>query len=238
MTDDNNKIQQYKKAGLEVLGTTEQMSVKLELSEKRLTMVHEFIKENFREGIDYGPADPRNPKPTLLKAGAERVCKLFNTHPVWRMDIDTWKMLGEPKGTVCYICEIVDNTTGEIVGEGRGSDTVGNKARDSNKATKIAEKCSLVDATLYAFGLSEMFTQDMAPNINKLDEAKAALVADVDVIRQGCESSLTTIRFLHIVSKNFLHDDGPRSIGAVAALRKAVIEDQLYDLATGERIPG
>jgi hypothetical protein len=232
-----NEITKYEKQGLEVLGDTKEMESRLQLNSERLNLVHDFILENFVEGIDYGPADPRNPKPTLLKPGAEKLCKLFNTRPRWKMDEETFKMLGSPAGTICFICEIIDNTTGEVIGEGRGCEKVGNKSRDANKACKNAEKCSLVDCALYTFGLSEKFTQDMAPSKNKLEDAKQELIAEVSDLRTGCGSSMTALKFLHVVSKQFLNDDGPRSIGAVKALRKAVIEDGLFDLATGERIP-
>lgn len=230
-----NQIQKYDKQGLEVLGTTEEMGKRLALNSDRLKMVHGFIAENFREGIDFGPADPRNPKATLLKPGAEKVCKLFSTRPTWRMDEDTWKMLGEPKGTVCYLCEIVDNVTGEVVGEGRGAEKVGNKSRDSNKAIKAAEKCSIVDAALYTFGLSELFTQDGGAPKGDLDSAKLELTSMVEDLRMGIDSELTNNRFIHAVIKDYTKGSTLQTIGAVKAVRKA-ITDGLYDLTTGERV--
>ena len=231
MTD---QIQKYNKQGLEVLGTTEEMKARLDLNGERLKLVHEFIDEGFREGIDYGPADPRNPKKTLLKPGAERICKLFNTRPRWRMDEDTWKMLGSPAGTVCYLCEIVDNTTGEVIGEGRGAERVGNVSRDANKSIKIAEKCAIVDAALYTFGLSELFTQDGPPK-KDLDTAKSELTSMVEGLRNGIDSKLTNNRFIHAVISDVTKGSTLQTIGAVKAVRKA-ITDGLYDLATGERV--
>jgi hypothetical protein len=237
MPDEKEGIVTYQKQGLEVLGSKEEMVSRMDDHAEKINLAHDYIKRNFVKGVDYGPADPRNPKPVLLKPGAEKVCQLFNTRPTWRRDLDTWEMLGKPEGTVCFICEIRDNTTGEIVGEGRGAEKVGNKQRDANKVIKIAEKCALVDAALFTFGLSEMFTQDMTPAKNDTEAAKAELVNDVDLARQGCESTLTTVAFLHEVSKDFLHENGPRSVGAVEALRKVVLEQGKYDLATGQRIP-
>jgi hypothetical protein len=199
-------------------------------------MVHNYIEENFVSGKDYGQADPRCPKPVLLKPGAEKVCKLFNTRPRWTFDRDTWEMLGKPDGTICYKCEIVDNSTGEVIGEGRGAEKVGNKSRDANKAIKIAEKCSIVDAALYTFGLSEKFTQDEIPKQNDLNMAKQELQARVANLRAGCSSSMSDNNFLHAVSMDFLHESPPKTIGALNKLSKA-IEDRMYDLETGERIP-
>lgn len=230
----NEAIQKHDRQGLEVLGDTEEMGRRLALNSERIGIVHKFVDDNFREGIDFGPADPRNPKPTLLKPGAERICKLFNTRATWRMDEDTWRMLGEPKGVVCYLCEIVDNTTGEVVGEGRGAEKVGNKARDANKAIKAAEKCSIVDAALYTFGLSERFTQDGGAGKKDLDAAKSELTAIVEDVRAGIESELSNNRFIHSVIKDFTHGTSLQTIGAVNAVMKA-ITDERYDLATGER---
>lgn len=230
----NEAIQKIDRQGLEVLGDTEEMGRRLTLNSERMDMVYEFVDANFREGIDFGPADPRNPKPTLLKPGAERICKLFNTRPAWKMDSDTWKMLGEPQGVVCYLCEIVDNTTGEVVGEGRGAEKVGNKSRDANKAIKAAEKCSLVDAALYTFGLSERFTQDGGASKNNLDSAKAELVSMVEDMRMGVEAEMTTNRFIVAVIKDHTKGSTLNTIGAVKSVRNA-ITGGLYDLATGER---
>ena len=133
---------------------------------KRSIML-DYIRTNFKEGVDFGPSDPRSNKKTLLKAGAEKVALLFQARPVWRRDNDTWEMLGKPEGTVCFICEIVTRD-GMILGEGRGSEKVGNKSRDANKTIKNAEKCALVDAALYAFGLSELFTQDLDREAERL----------------------------------------------------------------------
>jgi len=229
------QIQKHDRQGLEVLGTIEEMKNRLDLNSERLQIVHNFVAENFVKGIDYGWTDERAlDKATLKKPGAEKVCKLFNTRPTWRMDEDTWRMLGEPAGTVCYICEIVDNTTGEIIGEGRGAEKVGTKSRDANKAVKIAEKCALVDATLYTFGLSEKFTQDGPPKTD-LDSAKMEMVAVVDNLRMGIDSEMTSHQFIVAVIKDYTKGSTLQTIGAVKAVRKA-ITDGLYDLATGERV--
>jgi len=223
------------KHGLSALGTAEDMKNRLMANADRLRVVHDFIADTFVEGIDYGYADDRSKKKTLLKPGAEKVCKLFNTTPQWAKDVDTWQMLGEKAGVVCYICRIVDNSTGLVIGEGRGAEKVGNKARDANKAIKAAEKCALVDAALYTFNLSDMFTQDMVTPRGDLGNEKSELVARVEDLRTGCESSMTNNQFLHKVARNFLN--GPvDSVGAVRALRKAIVDDGLYDLATGDKI--
>lgn len=233
---------QQTQTGLAVLGSAVEMAEKLEETDKKRTVVHDYIKRNFRPGVDFGSADQRNPKPTLLKPGAEKVCGLFATRPTWRRDDDTWEMLGKPVGTVCYICEIISNETGAIVGEGRGAEKVGNKGRDANKAIKAAEKCALVDAALYTFNLSEIFTQEeggpdsVAAGMD-LNAQKQALIDAVDLWRRGCESPLSTIQFLVIVIESELHRKQVKSIGEIDHIRKVLLVDKLYDPATADKFP-
>ncbi len=228
---------EIQETGLAALGNAEAMKLSLEANRERLEVIHNFIKEIFIEGVDYGFTDERSKKKTLMKPGAEKITKFFNTTPTWRRDTDTWEMLGSPAGTICYICEIVDNATGKIVGSGRGAEKLGNKKRDANKSIKNAEKTSLVDAALYTFNLSDLFTQDMPPAKNDLEASFNELMHDVEQLRIGCESSMTAKRFVWVTSKDFLHMDKPDTIGALKALRKAIFEDGFYDLGTGDRIP-
>lgn len=231
------KVELVKREGLEVLGGVEEMRQRMEATQERLALAHEFIDFNFIEKVDFGPADPRNPKPTLLKPGAEKVCKLFNTRPIWTVDKETWEMLGSKAGTVCYKCEIVSNVTGEVVGEGRGAEQVGNRGRDANKAIKIAEKCALVDAVLYTFGLSERFTQDSPTRTDDLNGAKQELIAAVGDLRTGVESTLTDLEFIVLCNQNHIHRKDLNTVGAVKKMFKAIVTDGLFDLATGDRIP-
>lgn len=229
---------EFKEMGLSSLGEADELKKRLEANTDRIKVVHEYISENFKEGIDYGPTDKRSDKKTLMKPGAEKVTKLFNTSPRWRRDTDTWEMLGKPAGTVCYICEIIDNATGHIIGEGRGAEKVGNKSRDANKAIKIAEKCALVDAALFTFNLSDIFTQDLPPaSGNNLESMKTELISDVETLRIDCGSTMTAHKFLWEASKAYLNMDSPQTIGQLNALRTAIFDDGLFDLATAKRIP-
>ena len=108
-------------AGLAAVGSAADMANKLGAFAERRRVVLDYISANFVKGVDFGPTDDRSDKPTLKKPGAEKLCRLFNTTPRWRRDTETWEMLGSPAGTICYICEIVDNVTGAIIGEGRGA---------------------------------------------------------------------------------------------------------------------
>ena len=57
-------------------------------------------------------------------------------------------------------CEIV-NPGGQVVAEGIGARTLKQDQNDLNKCLKMAKKSCMIDATLAACGLSEIFTQDM-----------------------------------------------------------------------------
>jgi hypothetical protein len=222
--------------GLVVLGDAKSMKQSLMQNKERMGVVYEFINDIFVQGVDYGKVDDRSQKETLKKPGAEKVCKFFNTTPKWRVDSDTWKMLGEPQGTVCYICEIVDNSTGNVVGEGRGAETIGNKKRDANKAIKNAEKCALVDAALYTFGLSERFTQDDGGKIKStLEMEKQELIASVEMERVGIKTELTTLQFLGKLQKSYLNSAAD-TVGKVRKLRSAIIDEKLFDLSTADRL--
>ncbi|MCP4540134.1 MAG: hypothetical protein GY832_23600 [Chloroflexi bacterium] len=240
----SDAIIKRERTGLEVLGTTEQMTGRLALNSERLRVVHEFIagsedgeqEGNFIKGIDYGRGDPRSDKLTLLKPGAEKVCKLFGTRPKWRMDEDTWRMLGEPKGTVCYLCELVDNSTGEVIGEGRGANRVGSKkTTDENNAVKIAEKRALVDAALNTFGLSDKFTQDIPDDKKSVTELGRELMRDIESMRADCPSSMSNRKFFCAVAEQAIGKKTVETPGEMKALRQA-IERGDYVLETGERI--
>lgn len=227
---------------LAIIGDAEAMKAKLAVTTECRKVVTEYISENFVPGVDFGPTDDRSKKKTLKKPGAEKICGLFNTRPTWTRDEDTWEMLGRPPGTVCYVCHIIDNATGKIVGEGRGAETVGNKSRDANKTIKNAEKCALVDAALYTFRLSELFTQDDGGNGGSnpqasLDTMKAAFMTAVQAMRMGQNTDMTDLRFIRRVVEQELHKTKIDSVGEMEAISKVVLEDKLFDLATGEKIP-
>jgi len=221
-------------AGLAGLGGIEQMREKMSENLAIRQIIVDFVTQQFVSGVDYGPADPRNPKETLLKPGAEKICCLFNTHPEWCRDLETWEMLGSPAGTVCLICRIVDNVTGRVIGEGRGAEHVGNKQRDANKSIKAAEKCALVDAALYTFMLSERFTQDKK-EVQNLIEGKKFLMQSVADSRKGIKSDLSDNQFIITVCKKEIHKSTINTKQELSIVAEAIIECK-YDFSTGEKV--
>jgi hypothetical protein len=223
--------------GLSGLGSLEQVRSKMETSLQIKELIHEKLLSTFKENQDFGPADPRSEKKTLLKPGAEKACHFFNTHPEWKRDDETWEMLGKPVGVICYKCLIVDNASGSIIGEGRGAEKVGNKQRDANKAIKAAEKCAIVDAALYTFMLSDRFTQDDGGlGKGNLNDNKLQLQRHVTDIRAGKKSDLSDNQFIIKVCNNEIHK---KSINTQAELDIVweAIDLGKYELETGDRFP-
>jgi hypothetical protein len=228
-------VQEQGPADLDVLGTVEEVRARLDRQVAILGIVDKAVREHLTPGIDFGKADDRNPKSVLLKPGAEKVIRLFGCHAEWVRDDQTWEMLGKPQDTVFYICRIKDNKTGRVLGEGRGAEKIGTKARDVNKDIKNAEKCAIVDAALYAFCLSNRFTQE--DTSDPLSVAKERLGADVEGARTDCESTLTTGKFIKAVLLHEFKKSSCTTVGEVEHLRDVILTKKLYDLATGERIP-
>ena len=221
--------------GLQILGNKAELESRIEKYEEAREVILGYIDRNFVQGIDFGPTDDRSPKPTLKKPGAEKICRLFNTSPEWEIDRDTWEMLGKPEGVICYKCQIKDNATGRIIGEGRGAEKVGNKQRDANKSIKNAEKCALVDACLYTFMLSEKFTQDDGGRA-ALAELKIQLMGDISELRAGQESDTTDLVWLKEVLKQELHKTQIITVKEHAHIRKVIFEDKAFDLKTGKKL--
>jgi hypothetical protein len=137
-----------------------QLGVMLDEETKRQKVLDKFIQENLKTGTDYGII-PGTQKPTLFKSGAEKVIGLFNIRAEFSKDTDTLEMLGL-KGAVAYKCTLINRTSGEVVGEGRGVAMPAEKSSwTPNTQVKIAEKRAMVDAVLQTFGLSSRYTQDM-----------------------------------------------------------------------------
>ncbi len=223
-------------AGYAALGSVEDMKRKLAETEEKKAVIFEWIENNFFAGIDFGKTDDRTTKDSLMKAGAEKIVRAFNTRAEFHPDWDTWKMLGSPKNIVCYKCHIVDNASNKIIGEGRGAETLGNKKRDANKTIKIAEKCAIVDAALYTFMLSEKFTQDGGKSGTVLADLKRQILADISVERAGEVSDLTDLLWLKKVMDIEIHKSHIGTIGEAAYLRKQLFEKRLYDFSTGDKI--
>lgn len=145
----------------------------VDVETQRRAILTDFINHHMKKGVDFGgihinkscpnkydcKIEKHFSKDSLFKAGAEKFCSLMQLRAVYKRDLETWEMLGNPAGTVCLICELYDNKD-KMVGEGRGCSSIAEKG-NANTAIKIAEKRSKVDAVLSTGGLSDFFTQDI-----------------------------------------------------------------------------
>lgn len=222
-------------SGLAGLGGIDAMRVSMDENLKIYEMIISFVNEKFIEGIDYGKGDPRSEKKTLLKPGAEKMCRLFDTHPEWFVDREMWEMAGCSKDVLFFICRIVKNDNGKIIGEGRGACSIGvsfngQAAKDPNGAVKFGKKRSLVDAVLSTFMLSERFTQDLE-EIKSFIDVKAQFFIGVQKMRSGIKSDLTDNAFIRKVCENVIHKKMITTKNELDLVTNSV---SLYDFATGE----
>lgn len=162
--------------------------------------IAKIIREALKDGTDFGVI-PGTKKPSLYKAGAERVNIAFGTHPEYELVekeanhdrensysyYDKYKkqqQTGTSFGLYRYVykCKIM-KLDGSCIGEAEGScSTLEQKyisrPRDmENTVVKMAQKRAFVAATLHAFGLSDRFTQD-AEDLHTHD-IQAEIVDDI-----------------------------------------------------------
>lgn len=112
-------------------------------------------------GTKYFPPSQWTAKPSLYKAGADFVCDLMGVRDEYRADMDGWAQLGSKTDIFVYGCYLISRASGELIGEGRGVRKVGEKKGNENNAIKMAKKSAKVDAVLNAYGLADLFTQDL-----------------------------------------------------------------------------
>jgi hypothetical protein len=125
-------------------------------------VVQRFLKQELKANIDYYTLriGGKDSKPSLSKAGAEKVMGWLKIQASFSPDTGTWEMLGRPQDLVMYICTL-RTRSGEIVGEGRGARSIKKDNGDINKAIKMAEKSACVSAVLRTGALSDVFTCDL-----------------------------------------------------------------------------
>jgi hypothetical protein len=140
-------------------------------------VVQRFLKQELKPNIDFYSLriGGKDSKPSLSKAGAEKVLGWLKLQASFSPDTGTWEMLGRPQDLLCYVCTL-RTRSGEIVGEGRGARSLKKDGGDANKAIKMAEKSSMVSAVLRTGALSDVFTQDLE-DMQDPEPARAATPA-------------------------------------------------------------
>ena len=125
-----------------------------------------FVQAQMKKNVDFGVI-PGTSKPTLLKPGAEKLCRLFSLRPGYEL-IHFITDFEQPLFFYHYRCTLVRQ--GEMVGEGDGSCNSREKKYEAQKykifdltntICKMAQKRALVAAVLSSCGASAFFTQDL-----------------------------------------------------------------------------
>jgi hypothetical protein len=125
-----------------------------------------FVQTQMVKDVDYGVI-PGTKKPTLLKPGSEKLCRLFSLRPSYEL-IHFVTDFDKPLFHYHYRCTLVRQ--GEMVGQGDGCcNSRENKYQKqkykiydlTNTICKMAQKRALVAAVLSSCGASEFFTQDL-----------------------------------------------------------------------------
>ena len=132
----------------------------------QVQLIQEVMKSVMQEKEHYGVIPGCGNKPTLLKAGAEKLAHTFRFAPKYE-EIAGCK---EEDGLIVYKirCDLIHIPTGNFVGSGLGA--CNSKERKYQKAQpwdiqntlyKMACKRALVAAVLNATAASDIFTQDI-----------------------------------------------------------------------------
>ena len=177
--------------------STETLRQALQTQTDQRQLIKDFVQLHLTDGVDYGkihvvsrdkcPDADRckksyhYSKPVLFKPGQEKLFSLFQVTAKLERDAETYEMLPDVKNLVAYKCILYRKDI--IIGEGRGSATVGDNRRDANATIKIAEKRARMDACL-SLGFSEYFAQDLDDPDYKAqaDMANQRVAAEAEVI--------------------------------------------------------
>lgn len=133
-----------------------------EQAKKAVDYLQDIQRSILKQGIDYGKI-PGMKKPTLYKAGAQKLCAFFNLAATY----ETEAVTEQPEnGFYSYRmkCSLHHRHTGQLWGSGIGiamSSEAGRERNPANTLIKMAQKRAFLQATLDATFSSELFTQDV-----------------------------------------------------------------------------
>lgn len=163
---------------------------------RQVEKIQELMRSVMRDGEHYGII-PGTEKPTLYKAGAEKLCFLFRLAPEFVVE---QKDLSNLHREYKVVCTLRNMQTGNVVGTGVGLcltmerkyryRKVNGKQIDNpdiadqyNTVLKMAKKRALIDATITACAASDIFTQDLEdmemPDNKELQAKYTAQIAEI-----------------------------------------------------------
>lgn len=121
------------------------------------------------EGYDYYLIKGRR---SLGKAGAEKLAAIFQLVATFRRDAETINSLQNVENVLAFVCDLRHKD--QIVGQGRGATLLKTHNGDVNKAVKMSQKSSYIDAVIRTVGLSDVFSQD----IEHMSESEVATLPE------------------------------------------------------------
>ena len=142
-----------------------------EQAKKAVDYLQDIKKSILIERVDYGLI-PGMKKPSLYKAGAQKLCAFFNLAATY----ETESANEQPEqGFYSYRmkCSLHHRGTGQLWGSGVGVAMSSEKGREGNPANtliKMAQKRAFLQATLDATFSSELFTQDIEDYVGGIPE--------------------------------------------------------------------
>ena len=196
-----------------------EFAITLNEARQRISMLQEFVKEMMIPGQDYGFI-PNCDKPSLYKAGAEKLCDIFgfSKHIEVLNRIEDWN-----KGLFHYEVKatLINKRSGLIEAEGVGC--CNNKEKKYinsppysivNTILKMAKKRAFVDAVLSATRSSGLFSQDLEDfesynnnNLNTVRTPKAHHIYPVTKKQLNKIQSLVSSKNISIEEiKNIMSD--------------------------------
>lgn len=197
----------------------------------RYDQLKEMVQSVMIKGTDYGPIPGTSGKPTLLKAGAEKLCVFFGLEASFElMEGSIIDLTSDnPMVIVRYRCTLRSRLYGYTVGSGIGVCTSKEKkyanrpvAEVLNTVDKIGQKRSLVAATLVSVGASDFFNQDLEdfqPDSNAAPATPSHWTQDAKAVEKF-------YLWLHTMGYNpieALHALGVQSVYDIKAEKKEVI---------------
>jgi len=214
----------------------EQLKQGLQVRTENRTTVMDWVREALVDGTDFGrihiamkDANGQKckkgnrcteewhwSKPSLWKAGAEKIAGMLGLRPVWPRLAEIGQMVMEGHGRIVLTCILV-NSNGDEISQGIGARMMSDDYDNINKAIKMAKKSSLIDAVLNACGMSEVFTQDLSDDESPQDNAGATLDAD-------------GVRYLLTCSRELFGDDGDQVVKSLARRRFHIDDGDPYKI--------
>lgn len=169
MNPDSNRSLAFVKT--QEMGQDRVTQLSLSNVQAQVSLIQQVMTSVMKDKEHYGTIPGCGPKPTLLKAGAEKLLLTFRLAPEYE-ELSGSK---EDLDFICYKirCKLIHITTGEFVGSGLGTCNSREKkyARSApwdvqNTLCKMACKRALVAAVLNATAASDIFTQDIEDMVN------------------------------------------------------------------------